>query len=80
MAIAPLALLTFNFGYGIVLSMLEDQISALFIGAAAGMLWQLHQMARNGAWSNPYVGSSTRSLLAMMPSGFNVRGRTARAH
>ena len=80
MAIAPLALLTFNLGYGIVLSMLEDQISALFIGAAAGMLWQLHEIVRNGSWSNPFVGNSARSLLSMMPSVVNVRGRTARAN
>ena len=45
-AIAPLALLAFNLGYGAALSMLEDQVSALFFGAAAGMLWQLHQIAR----------------------------------
>jgi hypothetical protein len=36
--VAPLAVLAFNLGYGAALSMLEDQMSALFIGAAVGML------------------------------------------
>ena len=56
MAIPALAILAFNLGYGAALSMLEDQVSALFIGASAGMLWQLHQVARRGAWSNPFSG------------------------
>ena len=58
LAIAPLAMLAFNLAYGIVLSMLEDQMSALFIGAAAGMLWQLRETARAGRWSDPYLGRS----------------------
>jgi hypothetical protein len=36
-AIAPLAALAFNVGHGAALAMLEDQVSALFIGAAAGL-------------------------------------------
>ncbi|WP_158929504.1 hypothetical protein [Acidisphaera sp. S103] len=56
MAIPALAILAFNLGYGAALSMLEDQVSALFIGASAGMLWQLHQVARAGQWSNPFSG------------------------
>lgn len=34
------AILAFAFGYGAVLSMLEDQSAPLFIGAALGVLWQ----------------------------------------
>ncbi len=34
------AVLTFAFGYGVVLSMLEDQSAPLFIGAALGVLWR----------------------------------------
>ena len=62
-------MLAFNLGYGAALSMLEDQMSALFIGAAAGMLWQLHQMARAGLWSDPYGGARMRlrpSVLAWL--------------
>jgi hypothetical protein len=59
MAIPALAVLAFNLGYGAALSMLEDQASALFIGASAGMLWQLHEMARAGQWSNPFSGEPT---------------------
>ncbi len=40
-AMGALATLTFLMGYGAVLSMIEDQMSALFIGAAAGVLWQM---------------------------------------
>jgi len=51
-AIAPLAILAFNLGYGAALSMLEDQVSALFIGASVGMLWQLREAASAGAASS----------------------------
>jgi hypothetical protein len=79
-AIAPLALLAFNLAYGTVLSMLEDQASALFIGAAAGTLWQLHEAARGGAWSNPFAGAFTRSVPWRLSSVMNARRRAARAH
>jgi hypothetical protein len=35
-----IALLAFAFGYGAVLSTLEDQIASLFLGAALGVLWR----------------------------------------
>jgi hypothetical protein len=63
MAVPPLAVLAFNLGYGAALSMLEDQVSALFIGAAAGMLWQLRQTAREGRWADPFE-ADRRSFLA----------------
>jgi hypothetical protein len=61
-AIVALGLLAFNFGYGAALSMLEDQMSALFIGAAVGMLWQLRQAALGGPWQDPYGGSEVPSV------------------
>ena len=35
-----LAVLAFAFGYGIVLSVIEDQSASLFLGAAVGVLWR----------------------------------------
>jgi hypothetical protein len=67
-AVPPLAILAFNLGYGAALSMLEDQVSALFIGAAAGMLWQLHQSARNAVWSDPWRGAVGRVLRPVVPA------------
>jgi hypothetical protein len=65
-ATAALALLAFNLGYGAALSMLEDQVSAMFFGAAAGFLWQLHQIARAGAWTDPFERARAR-FRAMQP-------------
>ena len=39
-AMGALATLAFLLGYGAVLSMVEDQMSSLFLGACAGSLWQ----------------------------------------
>jgi hypothetical protein len=38
--VPAIAILAFCFGYGTVLSMIEDQSAALFIGAALGVLWR----------------------------------------
>jgi len=54
------AVLTFNIGYGVALSMLEDQVSALFIGASVGLLWQMRQFALARPWSDPFVGAGMR--------------------
>jgi hypothetical protein len=78
-AVAPLAVLAFNLGYGAALSMLEDQMSALFIGVAAGMLWQLHQMARAGLWSDPYGGARMRLRPSVLPGYAGAYGRAMRA-
>jgi hypothetical protein len=67
-AIAALAILAFNLGYGVAMSMLEDQVSALFIGAATGMLWQLHRTTLSAQWRDPYRGSPYR--LAASPGGW----------
>jgi hypothetical protein len=77
-AIVALAIVVFQLGDGIVLSVLEDQMASLFIGAAAGMLWQLHQRATNGAWVDPYHGGVVdRRPAAAIPLGnlHIVRGR-----
>ena len=38
--IPALAILAFAFGYGMVLSVIEDQSASLFLGAAVGVLWR----------------------------------------
>jgi hypothetical protein len=76
-AIAALALLAFNLGYGAALSMLEDQVSALFFGAAAGFLWQLHQIARAGTWSDPF--EQARASAMEPPPYAPIGPRIARA-
>ena len=78
-AIAPLAALAFNLGYGAALSMLEDQVSALFLGAAAGMLWQLHQQARAGLWSDPYAGARMRLQSPVAAHYYPGGGRAVKA-
>jgi hypothetical protein len=78
-AIAPLALLAFNLAYGTALSMLEDQVSALFIGAAVGFLWQLHEIARNGAWTDPFERARLRSRMSELLPSAVTGARIARA-
>lgn len=39
-AVPALAILAFVFGYGAVLSVIEDQSASLFLGAAVGVLWR----------------------------------------
>ena len=60
LAVPALAVLTFNFVYGVALSMLEDQVSAMFIGVATGALWQLREFKLGGRWSDPFGGSTAR--------------------
>jgi hypothetical protein len=78
-SIAPLAVLAFNLGYGAALSMLEDQVSALFIGAAAGALWQLRQMVHAGLWSDPYAGARMRLRSNPLPAYMMPGRRLLRA-
>jgi hypothetical protein len=66
-AIGALAILAFNLGYGAALSLLDDQMATLFIGASIGMLWQLRQMAVGGRWRDPYAG---RDVEARAPPAF----------
>ena len=53
--------------------------SSLFIGAAAGMLWQLRQMARAGLWSDPCTAApacgSAAAVLPATPSPTAGEGR-----
>jgi len=48
-------------------------------GAAAGMLWQLHQMARAGLWSDPYGGARMRLQPSVLPGYASSYGRAMRA-
>jgi len=79
-AIAPLAVLAFNLAYGAALSMLEDQVSALFIGAATGMLWQLRRTTIARSLSDPYHGTPSRlpDGLSPVPAANSARLAHAR--
>lgn len=48
-----IAVLAFAFGYGAVLSILEDQAACLFVGAALGVLWRETRPLRNFAALSP---------------------------
>lgn len=48
-----IALLAFAFGYGAVLSILEDQAACLFVGAALGVLWRETGPLRSPAGASP---------------------------
>jgi hypothetical protein len=74
-AIGPLAILAFNLAHGAALSLLEDPMSTLFIGASVGMLWQLRQIAVGGRWRDPYVG---RNVVAQAPRAFEQRVHASR--
>lgn len=55
------AILAFAFGYGAVLSMLEDQSAPLFIGTALGVLWRESRVLPGITvplphWANPFAG------------------------
>jgi hypothetical protein len=69
-ALPALAVLAFILGYGAALSILEDQMAALFIAAAAGMLWQLRQEVFVRSWSDSYRGSWLRRARPSMAPGF----------
>jgi hypothetical protein len=57
--------------------MLEDQVSALFIGAGAGFLWQLHQIARAGAWTDPFERSRQRARTANLSTTLDIGTQVA---
>ena len=69
-ALQALAVLAFIFGYGAALSILEDQMAALFVAAAAGMLWQLRQEVFVRSWSDSYHGSWLRRARPSLTPGF----------
>ena len=77
-AVEALAVLTFLLGYGAALSILEDQIAALFLGAAAGTLWHARQRAYAGDWSDPYVGPPRRWPRPSSVAGHGVPAEGAR--
>jgi hypothetical protein len=79
-AIPALAVLAFVLGYGAALSILEDQIAALFLGAAAGMLWHSRQQALLGNWSEPYLSTKWSTIWhrprpAIMPGHGGMAGQ-----
>jgi hypothetical protein len=69
-ALQALAVLAFVLGYGAALSILEDQMAALFVAAAAGMLWQLRQEVFVRNWSDSYHGTWMRRARPSMTRGF----------
>jgi len=73
---AALAVLGFLLGYGAALSILEDQVAALFIGAAAGMLWQSRQAARAEGWGDAYTGMQRQPVELL--AGIVTAGRAPR--
>lgn len=75
LAVTPLSILVFNLGYGMALSMLEDQVSQLFFGASVGMLWMLRQMAGAKPWADPFRGAPLR--FPTPPLRFRSRRRPA---
>jgi hypothetical protein len=70
-AVPALAVLAFLLGYGAALSMLEDQIAGLFLGAAAGMLWHARQQALGGVWADPYAGERSPRWRRPAMAGFS---------
>lgn len=70
-ALPALAVLAFVLAYGAALSILEDQMAALFVAAAAGMLWQLRQEVGVGRWSDSYDGSWLRRARPSMTPGYS---------
>jgi hypothetical protein len=65
-AVTAIAILAFAFGYGAVLSMLEDQSAPLFIGTALGVLWRETRTAPVPAlrWTNPFAGRPVHAAPA----------------
>ena len=64
------AILAFCFGYGAVLSMLEDQSAPLFIGTALGVLWQETRAPRKAVapasrWARSFSGFGGRHASAL---------------
>lgn len=58
-----LALVTFAFGYGAVLSVVEDQAASLFLGAALGALWQAMRAQRARAMARRFTPASGAAYL-----------------
>ncbi len=76
--IAALAVLAFLLGYGAALSVLEDQVAALFLGAAAGMLWHSRQFALGRNWGDPWLGRAS-FLSSHIPAWAFMPGEASRA-
>ncbi|MDB5395745.1 MAG: hypothetical protein JWM91_3251, partial [Rhodospirillales bacterium] len=70
-AVTATAILAYAFGYGAVLSVLEDQSAPLFIGASLGVLWQETRskkkqplVAQKRPWASPFPRNHGRQTSA----------------
>lgn len=75
-ALAALALLTFLIGYGAVITVLEDPLSALILGASAGTLWQCRQRALGRAWADTFAPTPAQPEIEPIPHVVVARRRT----
>ncbi len=73
---AALAILTFLIGYGAVVTVIEDPLSALFVGASSGMMWALRQQAFGRAWVDPFVREQPSASLQPTPGAIMVPRRS----
>ena len=73
---AAVALLAFLTGYGAVVTLLEDPLSALLVGASLGMMWALRQRVLGRAWSDPFARPDLTLGLAPMPGAIIVPRRS----
>jgi hypothetical protein len=77
-AVTATAIVAFIFGYGAVLSIIEDQSGALFLGAALGVLWRETIPVRVPSRWAPIVeggavGGRVRSISAATPVAGRIR-------
>lgn len=75
-ALAALSLLTFLIGYGAVITILEDPLSALILGASAGTLWQCRQRALGRAWADTFAPQPRSPAIEPVPDVIVTRRRT----
>ncbi len=66
-ALAALAVLTFLMGYGIVITVPEDPLSALLLGATTGTLWQCRHRAAGRVGADPFDPSDRAIEPLTMP-------------
>lgn len=68
------AVLTFVIGYGAVITVLEDPLAALFVGASVGAMWQARQKAIGSVWAETFAPKAADpyaepALPAALPTG-----------
>ncbi|HEX3405377.1 MAG TPA: hypothetical protein VHT74_34135 [Acetobacteraceae bacterium] len=72
-AIAALAILAFDLGYGSVLALLEGPFTSLFLGAALGTLWHLRQRSLDGKWADPFEPAWSHPIAVAAQQDLSVR-------